>query len=353
MQTFTPKQPGETLNIGFDFSASLAPTEVLNSATVTVSVLRGTDIHPENMMVGSPEILGGVVSHFITGGIAGVTYMLTCTAVTSDPQTLISEGVLEVRLNNQQSHLFLKAIDVAQIRANQTAISGTNFNFSAISDDDLWLCMIAAETDLSRRLGISLAPTKIFTDPPTEAELLELAGKPYLIEPGYDMPPNFLGVNKFGCFRLRETPVISIESIKMVYPNAGGAIFEIPSNWIRCDYKYGLVHIFPSSQLVMAPISMFTMQAIAAGMTIPDMIRVKYTAGLNMSSELYPDVIALAKRMSVLRIIQDAWMPNSESISADGLSQSQSYDLQKLQAGIDDQIEMLKARLLGPTYAVL
>ena len=353
MQIFTPKQPGETLNIGFDFSDVLSPAETLVSATVTVSVLRGIDAHPENLKSGDAQILGTVASQFITGGVSDVTYLLSCSAVTSDPQTLINEGVLEVRTSNQSSVFFIKAIDVGQLRTNQSALSGTNFNFSAISDDALWQSMVAAEADLARKLGVSLSPIEIFTDPPTDEELIELAGKPYLIEPGYDLPPNFFGIGKFGCFRLRQVPVVEIKSIKLVYPNTGSILFNIPIEWVRCDYKYGLIHIFPSRMVTTVPLSIFTMQALTSGVNVPNMIRVRYSSGLKNVVQDYPDIVALAKRMAVLRIINDSWLPLSESISADGLSQSQSNDIEKLQKVVDNQIDALKTRVLGPVYDVV
>ena len=350
MQTFSPKNPGEQLNLGFDFSSSLSPNETLVSAAVTITVLRGIDAHPENMLVGDPHVVGGVVSLFVTGGVSGVTYLLSCYATTSDPQVLIDEGVLVVQSSTQTSALFIKAIDVGQLRQSQQAISGTNINFSALTDDALWQCLLAAETDLSRRLGVSLSPVEIFPDPPTDDELLELNGNPFLIEPGYSLPPNFFGVGKFGAFRLRQIPVVEIKELNLVYPNTGISVFKIPLDWIRCDYKYGLIHIFPSSLLTTTPLSIFTMQALTAGMEIPCMIRVRYTAGLTNVQTEYPDIIALVKRMAILRIINDAWIPMSESISADGLSQSQNNDLEKLQKLVDGQIGTLKDRLLGPIY---
>ena len=331
MRAFSPKNAGELLNLGFDFSGSLSANETIVSAVINITVLRGIDAHPESMKVGDNHVMGSVVSQFFGGGVDGVTYLLTCYATTSDSQIIIDEGTLAVESSNQVSALFIKAIDVGQLRQNQMAISGTNINFAALSDDVIWQMMVASEVSLARKLGVNLSPVEIFTDSPTQAELDELNGKSYLIEPGYDFPPNFFGVGKFGAFRLRQVPVVEIKSIKLVYPNTGGVIFDIPVSWVRCDYKYGLVHIFPSATNQALPISIMTMQALTSGIQIPTMIRVRYSAGLTRFSELYPDVVALVKRMTILRIINDAWLPLSESIGADGLSQSQSNDVDKLQ----------------------
>lgn len=354
MQNFDPKKPGETLNVGFDFADVLAPEETLVSATLTVSVLRGVDPSPNDMLKDGPIIIGTLVSQFIRGGLDGVTYLISCTAITSDPQTLINEGVIAVEGNLQTSALFMRAIDVYDFRVNQVAIAGSNFDVLAgLSDAVLWQKLVAAEADLSRRMGIPLVPTEIFYAPPSPAEIAALAGKPYLVEDGYNMPSNFLGIGKFGCFRLRVNPVIEIKSIKLIYPNQAGFSFEIPAGWIRLENKSGLVHLFPSALSVSAPLSIMTLQAITAGYEVPCMIRVRYTAGIDAASGLYPDLMDIAKRMAVLRILHDAFLSSSDSISADGLSQSQSTDLKQMQSNIDDQIDTLKQRLRGVLFDVM
>jgi hypothetical protein len=45
--------------------------------------------------------------------------------------------------------------------------------------------------------------------------------------------------------------------------------------------------------------------------------------------------------------------PTSASVSADGLSQSSSIDVDRLASDLDDQIAALRLKLLGPLWGVL
>jgi hypothetical protein len=354
MQTFDPKKPGEVLNVGFDFSDVLAPAENLVSATISITVLRGTDPAPNDMRKNDPAIIGDIVSQFIQGGIAGVTYLITCTAVTSDPQTLIDEGVMVVESSQQTSALFMKAIDVYAYRQNQLAIAAGSYDQLAnLSDDVIWQKMVAAEQDLGRLLGIPLQPTYIFDHQPTGTEITALAGQPYQWEDGYNLPPNFFSVSKFGCFRTRVFPIVEIKSIRLVYPNQLGASFEIPMSWIRVDNKYGIIHIFPSAQSVTAPLSIFMVQALGAGTEIPCMIRVEYVAGISATNGMYNDLVELAKRMATLRILHDSFLSPGDSISVDGLSQSSAANLKDMQQNLDAQVENLRQRLRGVLFDVM
>lgn len=346
MQNFTSKTPLEKVKLDFPFVLNTGETIV--SAVVTVTVLRGTDPAPASILSGAYTVAGAIVSQFVEGGLDGVTYLVSVRSTTSTGRILESAGVLPVAESNQSSLLFVKAIDVYALKTNQLALASATYGkLATVSDDTIWAKLVAAENDLSRRLGIPLSPIEIFSSQPTQAEIDALNGNRYLVEPGYDLPPNFFSVGQFGYFSLRQTPVIDIHEIKLMYPNQGGQSFTVPAEWIRIDHKYGHVHLFPSAQSTSAPISLMTMQAIGSGMNIPHMIRVRYTAGLSNAHTLYPDVVDLAKRMAVLRMLHDSFVPQSESISADGLSQSASADISKMQDSIESQIVNLKQSLVG------
>jgi hypothetical protein len=74
---------------------------------------------------------------------------------------------------------------------------------------------------------------------------------------------------------------------------------------------------------------------LSAGRTIPSMVHLTYTAGLTDVSTKYPELIDAIKKKAVLKIIGDAFFPQSGSISADGLSESMSVDIDKYAASID------------------
>ena len=354
MQNFDPKKPGETLNIGFDFSNSLSPLETLVSANLSVAILRGIDASPMAILQGSPVIIGGLVSQFITGGLSDVVYIITCTATTNDSQVLIDEGVIRVVNNRQTSALFMRVVDVYGFRANELAIASSGYDqLSNLSDDVVWDNLVGAEQDLQRRLGIPLQPSYIFDHPPTQDEIAALNGMPYQFEDGATMPENFFSVTKFGCFRTRVFPIIEIKSIKLIYPNQLGFSFTVPDNWIRIDNKYGIIHIFPSATSVTMPVSMFMMQAVTCGMEVPCMIRTEYIAGIDATDGNYQDIVNLAKRMATLRILKASYLSSGDSLSVDGLSQTSTGDLAIMQTNVDKEVDNLRERLRGILYDIL
>jgi hypothetical protein len=80
----------------FNFQDQLAVGETISSATVAATVYSGTDASPSSIISGAASISGATVSQVITAGTAGVTYVLTCTAVTSTSHTIVSSGPLVV-----------------------------------------------------------------------------------------------------------------------------------------------------------------------------------------------------------------------------------------------------------------
>ena len=150
---------------------------------------------------------------------------------------------------------------------------------------------------------------------------------------------------------LRQRPVISLESIKFIYPY-GGTVLTVPTEWIKIDKKYGHVRFLPTNAFLGALGGM-----LIGGMGLqgsPQFIEVRYTAGLKNAAQDYPDLIDLVQRMAMLRMMHDAMLPASESISADGLSQSKSApDLEKMQDSIDKQLETLRHRIHGVHMMVM
>lgn len=241
-----------------------------------------------------------------------------------------------------------------ELRADRMPSAANTYLGGVIpSDALLWRKLLAAEAEASRKLGVPLEPTLILADEPTDAELAELDGKPYIVEPGYDMTADFFSQQAWGALMLRVRPVIAVDSIRFVYPSMAQTFFDVPPTWMRLDKKYGQVQIVPGPGANNAPISIFAMQAVSSGSRVPHMIRVRYRAGIDCSLPQNFDVVDLIMQMAVLRVIQDTFAPQSGSISADGLSQSMSADLSKLQEGIDDRLDTLKQKLVGPIWGVL
>lgn len=251
--------------------------------------------------------------------------------------------------------IFTQATVVAELLAERIPLLNPAYvKLPANPGAYVWSKVQSAERELSRRLAVPLEPTEVFPEPPTEAEIAALAGKPFLVEPGYDMPPDFFSVaSGFGTLQLRQRPVIAIASIRFIYPSIAASVWDVPANWIRVDHKYGQVKIIPGAGALNAPLSIFTMQAMGAGYNVPHMIRVRYAAGLANHATEYEDVLDLVKRMAMLGILRDAFVAQSGSISADGLSQSLSADISKFEDGVGDTIERLREKLNGPIWTAL
>lgn len=227
---------------------------------------------------------------------------------------------------------------------------------AAASTEAIESALLAAEADASRRLRICFAPTTIIPDDASEDEReeLEAMGERYATESAYDYEPALWTPDDWGYLVLRQKPVIRIERIEFAYPAPTAGIFRMPDNWIRLDRKAGHVRFVPNGPSLQAgPMSVFILSSMAGGRIIPGMIRVRYVAGLQDAARDFPDLIDVVKKMAVLRILQSAFLPQSGSISADGLSRSYSVDIQKWHDGVDDAIDVLMQSIHGPRMVVL
>lgn len=250
-----------------------------------------------------------------------------------------------------KSALFYRDEAIAKFRSDrlpnvQRYLSGT------VNDNYLWAKIKAAEADAQRELHVYLTPTVLFPNDPTQAEIDALAGASWAVDPGYDYTEDLVQPGGWTFVPLRQRPVISIDSIKFVYPSVG-TVFSVPSEWIKVDKKYGHVRFIPTNNMFMG--SLGGMMVGAMGLReVPQFIEIRYTAGLKDAVNDYPDLIDLVQSMAALRMMQDAMLEASTSISADGLSQSRSApDLDKMQDGIDRKLETLRQRIHGIPLMVL
>lgn len=218
---------------------------------------------------------------------------------------------------------------VQALRANPMLMRAAGLSPSVpISDDDLWGKLRAAEAEAQRTLRVKFRPTAYFPVDPTADELAALAGMPWEYDPGYDFGPDNFMEDKWGFVALRNKPLISVASMKMVYPNPGGVSFEFPAEWLRMDRKYSHIRIVPTTVLSVASLSASVMQLFSSR-TIPQAMEVRYVAGLANAAADYPDLVDLVMKMAALKIMGDRFLPASQSVSADGLSQSFSNDMEK------------------------
>lgn len=95
-ESFSYKFTTESKTLAFEFSEALANGEALVSATCTIIVIDGVDANPNNVLNGSASITGTQVLQQVIYGVAGVTYRLIATVVTSNSNVLVGIGDMPV-----------------------------------------------------------------------------------------------------------------------------------------------------------------------------------------------------------------------------------------------------------------
>jgi hypothetical protein len=94
---FVPgKAPVDALSFGFDFSqwlevSPLGVIDTIVSAVITAS--------PSGLAIGPATINGSVAGAVITGGVDGVTYLISCVITTATGQVAQSQEQLPVAEN--------------------------------------------------------------------------------------------------------------------------------------------------------------------------------------------------------------------------------------------------------------
>jgi len=244
------------------------------------------------------------------------------------------------------SLLFVRDLIVDELRQNQLVLMTQSF-FPGISltDDFIWESVKAAESDMSRRLRVPLVPTQFYPlgpdqDPNVQAQINALpAGMPWAVDTPYDYDPDFFVGEKWGFINLRQKPLITVNKIRFVYPAPTIGFYDVPDDWIRIDKKYAHIRLVPATSPFVAPLNAFILQAVGGGRTIPFALHVTHQSGITDPWKTYPELIDTVKKMAVLRIIENGFLPSSGSISADGLSQSMSVDMQKYRDTIEVAID--------------
>lgn len=252
--------------------------------------------------------------------------------------------------------IFTAADAVAEIRADRLLIaSNAYFSVAQITDSLIWQSVLAAEKSVERQMRVFLEPVEVLPEDEAgddlniqaEKDALTAAGARWISDPGHDWDPEMFRGEKWGYFLTRHRPVISVKWIKFVYPTSNNEIWEVPIGWIKVDRKYGHIRLVPDGTPLFAPLSAYFMSVVGGGRTVPHMMHVRYKAGLTDVFNEHPDLIDLIKRMAVLRILDDAFLPQSGSISADGLSQSFGAELSKYRELAKDDIDRIRSEIHG------
>ncbi|EDY2030030.1 hypothetical protein GTB64_004472 [Salmonella enterica] len=235
-----------------------------------------------------------------------------------------------------RSQLFVRDMAVPDMRRDQLLVAASGaMREVKLSDEYIWQKLRAAESEIAHKLRILLTPHQVFPNEPTEEEIAALKGMPYMVETPYDYSPHMYDRDKWGYFVTRQRPIISVQRLRFVLPSQDSQYFDIPLDWLKLDEKYGHVRLLPSTNASLVTSSMLGFTALTWQSIIPNMLNLTYQAGIKDAWNDYPELIDAIKKMAVVKILTDLFLPQSGSISADGLSESMSTDISKYQEQID------------------
>lgn len=329
------------LDYSFDWADWLSPGDTIASSTWATDAA---------LTLNSASVSGSITTIWVQGGAQNKWYAITNTVVSTqgrrDQRTfrLFITDDTATATASDGSLLFKNRFNaVEEMRRDRLMMAAAGAMPSTdISDDYIWQKLRAAEAEIGRLLRVPLAPTQFFPKEPTPDQLAALpAGMPWAVDPGYDYSPDFFQGERWGLLRLRQKPVISVSSLVFAYPSTASPQFTFPLDWLRIDKKYGQIQIVPTSAAYLATMNTFVLQALSSGRQIPMALEFTYVAGLTDAVNEWPDLIDVIKKKAVLSIVEDTFLPASGSISADGLSQSTSYQM-------DQYHEMIDRKLYGP-----
>jgi hypothetical protein len=306
------------------------------SAMVLTSNGRGTLVEAFDLVPGDGLAQGLVDVQLTQEKVAEIPAGEAMLAIIGDFGVKRFKLVVEPLAAGTITSLFVRDIVVDEIRRDQLmAAAASVLQNVQVSDDYLWDKVRAAEADIAHTLRVPLVPTKFFPLAPSDADIAALDGMAWAIDPGYDYDPTLFERDKWGFLVTRNRPLIAVQSMRFAYPSQDRSYFEIPADWMRVDAKAGHIRLVPSSNATFYSLSAMGCGALVSGSVVPSMVQILYTAGLQDAARDYPELLDAIKKTAVLKIVGDAFLPQSGSISGDGLSQSLSVDTSKYSDAID------------------
>ena len=339
-----PITQGAVVNVTANLKQSGLPYAIVPGTIVSAQF---TSVDGVTVLLGSMPVLQATTGSNWPTGVIVVPLSNAQTAalpigdilmrVTVDTLTWLIPMEVAVFDDNDSALFPDKPGTIAKMRTERMLLAASGAMPSVtLADDYIWGKLRAAESEVAHTLRVPLGPTTFFPLQPSAADTLALNGMPWAIDPGYDYEPaSFSSGDKWGMLKMRNKPLISVSRVRFAYPGGPGSFYDLPLDWLRMDRKYGTVQFVPSSTAFVAPLNAFVMQAIGNGRTIPLAIQVTYVAGLENAARDYPELLDVVMKTASLKIIEDAFLPQSGSISADGLSQSMSNDMDKHHDTID------------------
>ena len=241
-----------------------------------------------------------------------------------------------------------QAAAVLDFRA-QLALGPANYiNMGALTDGMVWDKLVAAETECERLLKTFFDCVQVIPDMATQAEIdaLEAADTRYITIAGFDYDPEMFKGDRWGLMRLPYRPVQQVNSVTIAFPAPFLQNYTVPGEWIRIDRKNGDLNLVPTTAAATTPVGAFALVAMAGSVTYPQAIQVRYSCGLTNANgavvtsfaQHWDDLVDVVKRIAIAKILKMMMLPQSASISADGLSQSTSFNYKMWQDDINESL---------------
>lgn len=241
-----------------------------------------------------------------------------------------------------------QAAAVLDMRAQFALGPAQYINMAALTDSMIWDKLVAAETEAERLLKTFFSTVQVIPDMATDEEIqaLEDANTRYITIAGFDYDPDMFKGERWGLMRLPYRPVQQVNSVVIAFPAPFLQNYTVPGEWIRIDRKNGDLNLVPTTAAATTPVGAFALVAMAGSVTYPQAIQVRYSCGLTNANgkvvtsfaQYWDDLVDVVKRMAIGRFMKDAFLPSSASISADGLSQSNSFNLNSWQDAINEDL---------------
>ena len=345
--------------------ANGAPVPVTGTVTARVFLMDG-----RTELVASQTLDSAAAGADWPSGIVAVALDATATSAlpTGDAMLVLHGGfgikrfrlVVETLFAPTRTSLFIKDIVIEEIRNDRLMAAAAGvLQDVKVSDDYLWDKVRAAESELAHQLRVPFVPTRFFPRQPTDEQIEALDGQAWEVESAPDYEAQMFAGDRWGYIVTRQRPVIAVHLMRFVYPTENNGYFNIPLQWLSIDKKFGHIRIVPTSNAILTGLAGMVMMNLAGGRTIPSMVHLEYDAGLTDVENNWPELLDCIKKTAVLKVVADAYLPQSGSISADGLSESISVDMSKYHESVDHIINGtngnggLMARLHGIRMMVM
>jgi len=334
----------DPITVAVEFNGQLVPIDP--GATITAQLFTpdgktslAAQVSCLATSAGANWITGTVAVQFAQADVNALPPGGAMLVLTSTKSFVVKRFWVDIEQVNvpERSQLFVKDFVVDELRKNALVLLAMSlFPTVQLTDDYIWSKVLAGEASIEHMLRVPFVPTQFFPSQPTPDQIASLpANMPWRIDPPYDSDPTAFEGDKWGFIKTNNRPIQSVQQMEYVYPSPVDGLFNVPIDWLRIDSKYGEIRLVPTSMTIGFPLAAFMISAASSGRVVPQMIQLTYVAGIANAWKEYPDLIDVIKKKAILLIVQDAFLPQSGSISADGLSQSLSVDLLKYNDIID------------------